>query len=131
MKKAKGLKGKLDDIFSLFIRMRDANDDGNIVCPTCNTMHHYKKVDAGHYITRGDNAVRWDEQNVHAQCKRCNLRGGEQHLMGLFIDKKYGNGTTDMLQIKRHNTFHTNKVVLKSLIDEYKLKVKKLESKFR
>lgn len=122
----KGLKKKLDDVFSLFIRLRDCDKDGIVTCCTCGARKHYRQVDAGHYITRGDYATRWTPENVAAQCKRCNLRGGEQHLFAKFIDKTYGVGTADMLQIKRHNTFKLSGVVLEALIEEYQQKVKKL-----
>lgn len=122
-----GLKKKLDTVFSLFIRLRDANKKGMVTCCTCGAIKFWKEVDAGHYITRGDMATRFDPRNVAGQCKRCNMRGGEQHKMGMFIDKKYGEGTTELLQVERHKIFKLSRPLLEDMIKKYQEKVKQLQ----
>ena len=97
------LKKELWKWFSIFIRTRNVDDNGYDNCVTCGSWKHWREVDAGHYITRGDLATCFDERNVHFQCKRCNLRGGEQYLMAKYLDKVYGEGTADELQSIRKN----------------------------
>lgn len=97
------LKKGLWKWFSLFIRLRPTDDNGYSNCVTCGAWKHFREVDAGHFITRGELAILFNEINVQFQCKRCNMRGGEQYKMAKYIDGKYGEGTSDGLQILRHS----------------------------
>lgn len=101
-KKANSPKDKKAwDAFSLYIRLRDANKDGICACFTCGLLRHFRQMDCGHGIPRQHNATKFDEQNNHAQCKGCNKFGqGEREKYGVAVDKKYGIGTWEKLQIK-------------------------------
>lgn len=58
--------------FNSYIRARDAGKP----CISCGALHY--TADAGHYFTVGARPeLRFHEDNVHAQCVRCN-----QHLHG-------------------------------------------------
>ena len=93
-----GLKGKLDRLFSEYIRRRDADHAGYCRCVTCGKMQHWKEMDAGHFVPRDRIATRWDETNVHPQCRECNrFRSGKQYEHGRAIDRMYGSGTADRL----------------------------------
>ena len=64
---------KLDTLFSIFIRHRDCGGpQGYGFCITCSKLISTFSCDAGHYIGRENHAVRWNETNVHAQCRKCN-----------------------------------------------------------
>ena len=66
-------KTKIDKVFHEYVRRRDAdNDSGYCKCISCNKPIHFTESDAGHFIGRGALATRYDEQNVHAQCRKCN-----------------------------------------------------------
>lgn len=53
--------------FNAWIRARDAG----MGCISCGT--HNGKANAGHYLSTGARPeLRFDEQNVHLQCERCN-----------------------------------------------------------
>jgi hypothetical protein len=68
---------KLDQIFSLYIRQKYADHFGMVSCYTCGTRKHYKDMQNGHYISRGNMATRWDEENCRVQDSACNIfRGG-------------------------------------------------------
>jgi hypothetical protein len=101
-KKANSPKDKKAwDAFSLYIRLRDADKDGICRCFTCGLHRHFRKLDCGHGIPRQHNATKFDEQNNHAQCKGCNgFEQGQREKYGIAVDKKYGVGTWDKLQIK-------------------------------
>ena len=87
----KKLIAKLDTIFSKYIRLRDADQNGYCRCVTCGERYHWKKIQAGHFISRKHYATRWDENNVHAQCVACNVfRAGEQYKYSLYL----GNDTS-------------------------------------
>ena len=66
-------KTKIDKPFHEYIRRRDAdNDSGYCQCISCDKPIHFTESDAGHFISRGKLATRWDERNVNAQCRKCN-----------------------------------------------------------
>ena len=46
------LKKKLDVVFSLFIRLRDARKDGTFKCISCGQIKSFDQADCGHYINR-------------------------------------------------------------------------------
>lgn len=122
------LKDKLDRIFSEFIRLRDSDNDGYCRCISCNGIHHWKNMDAGHYVNRSIMSLRYDEKNVNAQCRHCNrfLEGnaiGYNH--GLI--EKYGDSVTSYLNIKRFNLCKMGKVEYETLIKYYKGKVSELK----
>jgi hypothetical protein len=55
-------------------------------------------MDAGHFISRNKRATKYNEQNVNAQCPRCNrFLSGRQYEHGLAIDRKWGAGTAEKL----------------------------------
>ena len=101
----KGLVRKLDKFFSLYIRQRDA----------------------GHFCSRRHYSTRWNTLNVFEQCKKCNgFGGGENYIMGKYIDKTYGVGTADeMITLSRQIQKFSN-TDLEEMIEEYKNKVKYL-----
>jgi hypothetical protein len=78
---------KLDKIFSIWIRSKDADHAGMVDCYTCGVSKDWKyEIDAGHFQSRGKYATRWNEDNVKPQCKRCNgFRGGEQYQFALRL----------------------------------------------
>ena len=89
------------DIFSKWIRLRDAGPDGRVKCITCPSVKHWKDMDAGHYITRAKESTLFDEQNVSAQCGGCNRwQGGKFLEHARAIERKFGAGTRDRIERK-------------------------------
>ena len=115
----KGLIRKLDRVFSLYIRTRNAKNE-IVECVTCNVKKHYTEMDAGHFVSRRHYATRWTSSNCHVQCKKCNNWGaGESYLMGKYIDKAYGAGTADeLITLSRQIKKFTDED-LKELIEKY------------
>ena len=58
------LRRKADIVFSKWIRSRDKK------CFTCGATTNLQN---GHFISRGKNNTRFDEENCHTQCVRCNV----------------------------------------------------------
>ena len=124
---ASKLKKKLDTIFSQYIRLREADSNGNINCFTCGVNKHYKAMHAGHFQSRRHLSTRWDEINVQNQCPKCNLFSqGEQFKFGLYLDSLYGEGTAEHLQIKAQQLNKMTVQDYQDLIDYYGQKVKEL-----
>jgi len=101
------LENKLWDIFSVFIRLRDTDENGVGKCFTCGKPLHWQKGDCGHGIPRQHKAVKFNEWNNHLQCKKCNgFEGGRQDLYKENMNKRYGPQTWEKMEIaakQRHD----------------------------
>jgi len=118
----KGLKKKLDKVFSEYIRKRDSG-----ICYTCGNVKEWKYQDAGHYISRSYGSTRFDERNVHAQCKSCNVfKGGNMDEYALKLVKQYGPKILKELNKKKWQIKHFEVGELQDLIEKYKEKIKRL-----
>ena len=128
MKSISKLKKELDKWFSLFIRLRDATNEGMVQCFTSNRVYHYKQIHAGHFISRRHLATRWCEINVQPQSAADNLFGqGEQYKFGLNLDAKFGEGTSEELQYKARQTVKLSRIDYEEKISYYKNLVDKLK----
>jgi 5-methylcytosine-specific restriction endonuclease McrA len=119
--KRKNLIKKLDAVFSKYIRLRDADTEGYCRCSTCGEVHHWTKIQAGHFISRKHYATRWNEENVHAQCVACNVfRYGEQYKFSLYLGDKL---SKELLEKSRLIAKFTD-IEIKEMIDDYNDRIK-------
>jgi hypothetical protein len=89
----------------------------------------FSEMDAGHFVSRNHLATRWNEQNVNAQCRKCNrFSSGNQYEHGLAIDRKYGKGTAEKLLIMSKQKCKLSEFEMRILIGEYKKKVKAMKA---
>ena len=74
---------KLDRVFSLYIRLRDTKEFNfkGCRCISCGEPTTYDMLDCGHFVSRNAMAIRWEEDNCHAECRKCNRMQGD-HLLG-------------------------------------------------
>ena len=115
----KGLIKKLDNVFSEYIRRKDAKND-IATCVTCGKKDHWKKLQNGHFMSRKHYATRWDEDNVGVQCSACNVfRYGEQYLFAKYL----GTEKADMLLNKSRKTVKFPDWEIQEMIDLYKTKI--------
>ena len=111
----KSLKNKLDKVFSLYIRKRDALPNGMGACVTCGKV---TVVQCGHFIKRQHTAGRWNEHNAHGQCAGCNIREmALEHYEAII--KKYGIEEAQRVRALRHQTWHPTRSDLEELIKRY------------
>ncbi len=130
MKPISKLKKELDKWFSLYIRLRDATDEGMVQCFTSGRVYHYKNIHAGHFMSRRCLSTRWCEINVQPQSAADNLFAqGEQYRFGLNLDAKYGEGTAEELQYKARQTIKLSRQDYEEKISYYKSAVKNLKKK--
>ncbi len=128
MKTISKLKKELDKYFSLFIRLRDADDLGNVICFTSGRTYHYKNIHAGHFMSRKCLATRFCEINVQPQSAADNLFGqGKQYQFGKELDLKYGEGTAERLQQKSKQIEKFSRIDYEEKISYYKSCVDKLK----
>lgn len=119
------LKTELDKWFSLYIRLRNADDKGMVECFTCGSLKNYKEQQCGHFQSRRHNATRWDETNCQVQDAKCNIFSqGEQFKFAQKLDEVYGEGTAESLQIKAQQTTKLTRAELLEDIEKYKNLVK-------
>jgi hypothetical protein len=118
---------KLDKVFSQYIRLRTADEFGNVTCVTSGLRGHWKTMQAGHFYTRGRYPTRWDETNVHVQSVQSNifLKGDYINYTRFMIDK-YGREYVDELEIKSKSTSKISTPQLKEMIAVYEQKVSTL-----
>jgi hypothetical protein len=123
------LKKELDKFFSLYIRLREATDEGMVQCFTCGKVAHYKKgMQNGHFQSRSHLKTRFDEKNCQVQCIGCNMfKQGEQYRFALQLDGKYGEGTAEKLMYLSHQGIRFIRADYEEKISYYKKAVDKLK----
>lgn len=124
-------KKTADRWFNKYIRLRDADEDGYVECITCGSKNHLSenKTDAGHFVESDRLSVRYDEWNVHGQCKSCNLSAsGKQYQMGKAINLKHGSFVADELIESAKDNLSYTKEELMELARKYKLMCEELEN---
>jgi hypothetical protein len=100
MDKAKFIREVVDPTFSLWIRL-GCSEDGVNTCVTCGSLHAYLDIDAGHFVKRGNMAVRYDSMNVAPQCKTCNrINEGEPKKFEAYLKYTYGETAVQALKLR-------------------------------
>ena len=130
MKTISKLKKELDKWFSLYVRLRDATEEGLVQCFTCGCVKHYKKgMQNGHFQSRSFLSTRFDEENCQPQCVGCNMfKQGEQYKFALGLDSKYGEGTAEELQVLARRITKFTRVDYEEKISYYKSCVDNLKN---
>ena len=128
MKTISKLKKELDAVFSLFIRLRDATDEGLVQCITCGVVKHYKSMHNSHFQSRKHLATRWNEKNCDVGCVKCNIFNfGEQYKFSIALDSKYGEGTAEELELLARTIMKVSRIDYEEKISYYKDLVEKLK----
>ena len=127
MSKRKGVSEQyLDSIFSQYIRLRDADENGFILCCNCGRRIHWAEATNGHYVKRRHRTLRWDELNCHAECGPCNM--ADVNLgYSEYMASRYG---PDVFRILEHRKDKREKIMpyeRKIMADNYKHKIKQLK----
>ena len=120
-------KNKIDKVFHEYIRRRDAdNNTGYCKCISCGKKVHFTETDAGHFIGRQHLSTRYDERNVHAQCRKCNrFEYGRIYEYSLTLGKEL----SDELLQKSRGVLKLTDPEWQEIFDEYKTKLQELKDK--
>ena len=95
-----------DRLFSLVVRLREADKDGYCSCFVCATRDHYKNMQNSHYVKRGNMGLRFVQFNCHCSCSACNENHNyNEEPYRLAILKEHGKGVLEYLEENR-NTIH-------------------------
>ncbi|WP_418458870.1 recombination protein NinG [Bacteroides sp.] len=122
------LKTRLDTVFAMFIRLRDAMPNGMFRCISCGRLLPFDQSDCGHYINRQHMATRFNEKNCNAQCRKCN-RFDEGNIQGYRrgLIAKYGEPTVLMLEAMKNQINKISDFEYRTMIDYYRKEVKRLK----
>ena len=120
-------KNLADKYFSLYVRQRDADENGMVKCCTCGKRGHWKDFDCGHFMSRRYEATRFEEKNTGVQCTGCNIFSqGKQFEFGKYLDGRYGDGTAEKMLLMSKMTVKRGELGLRWIIEEYKKKIESL-----
>ena len=110
---------ELDILFSQFVRLSNSID-GFCSCVTCGRVYEWKKIQAGHFISRQHYSVRWDERNVKPQCYGCNvMQQGRQYEFSKYL----GQELSEELYLLSKQIRKFSEIELQELIEYYKNKI--------
>jgi hypothetical protein len=122
------LKKELTEHFNKYIRLRDTDSNGVGRCISCGAVINLGGFDAGHFLPTTYSATRFDEQNVHGQCKQCNYyKHGNLTMYGEGLVRKIGAQAVDELKMRKNNVVKLQRIHLELLIAEYRQKASELE----
>ncbi len=122
------LKKKADKYFSQAVRLNHADNNGYATCLTCGVKKPWKELQAGHFVSRAVNSIRFKPENVNPQCYSCNvMRYGERYEYAKQLDLLYGVGTADKLHSRRFESHKFTIEELEQIIADSKEEVKLAE----
>ena len=119
----KKLEDKLWKVFSEYIRLRDSDENGYIVCFTCSAVQHFTNMDAGHAIGGRGNAILFSEEGCKPQCRNCNQFLGGNYKV---FRQNLGEETYQKLLAESKQAQEFTPSLLKNNIDYYTAEVKRL-----
>lgn len=121
------LKDKLDKVFSLYIRLRNADENGMVKCYTSDKIVHYKDAHAGHFLSRRHLGTRWNEINVQVQCVGENIfNSGNAPEFGRRIINEYGIQEYENLFVLSKKESKYDRFFYENMINHYTELVNKL-----
>lgn len=125
------LRDELDTVFSLYIRLKDANADGYNSCFTCGEFLHYKQLHNGHCNSRGEIGSRFLTENCRPQCPKCNSK--HETYPEIFRNKleAENKGILEYLDNIAHSVNKLSVSDLKELLLEYRSKLLIVQSKLK
>lgn len=122
MKKLKGIDGKLDDAWSLLVKLRNGNK-----CAVCLKT---SPLNSHHIYSRSNKSVRWDVLNGICLCVGCHTFSSKFSAhktpteFTYWLERKFGKQFMEKLMLKAHGlgkfTPFEKEIMLKELKEEIK-----------
>lgn len=108
-------------LFSLHVRVKDADDRGYNSCITCGVVKHYKDLQAGHFIPGRHNAILFDERGCHPQCYHCNVGlKSNPRRYDRYMRENYGDAVIKELEVLDDTNKQFTKPEIISMIEHYR-----------
>ena len=116
-----------DSIFSQYIRLKGADENGMVACYTCDTVKHWTLQQCGHYVSRSFIFLRFDERNSKCQCIGCNeFKNGNLAKYTERLEREFP-GLPDILKAEATLVHKVSREELNRVIVEYRGKVNDLK----
>lgn len=128
VKRSKVVKD-LDNIFSQYIRLKYANEYGEVECYTCGSKMNWKEAQNGHFYSRARYTTRWDAANCRVQDYRCNVALSGNYIV--YTRNMLAEIGTEALDLIEHRSKLVEKIPTSALIekiDYYKTEVARIKS---
>ena len=121
------LKAQLDYVYSRWLRIANAEKDLRVECYTCGKKEDFKKMQCGHFISRVNLGLRWENSNTKPQCKNCNefLKGNIEVFSKKLEEEK--NGIVEWLTEQSRIVYSPTRDELKELLINYTAKLRIVE----
>jgi len=119
------------ELAQLLVRLKAADDNGYVSCVVCNVRRHYKDgMQGGHFISRAKLATKLMLENIHPECRGCNMPGGG-HEAGwtLYMTETYGKEFIEELHKISRTTKKYYRDEVKAIADDFKRQIKEHESR--
>lgn len=118
---------RLDIVFSLFIRLRDAMPGGRTRCISCGKEFSFEQMQCGHFHSRRCFSTRWDEDNCSSQCVECNCdKSGNIDCYAPNLIIKIGQARFDALRVRANQTKKLDDSELRGMIRHYTAEIRRL-----
>lgn len=124
-------KKKAWEVFSKYIRNKDANWKGLVICITCSTIKNVKEIHAGHWVHGSTKRSFLLEENVNPQCRSCNFfKDGARDVYAIKLEEKYGHGILQKIHDANKNKNPWTLKELEKIREIYEVKLKQLPYEF-
>jgi len=118
-----------------YVRLKAADSNGYCACWTCGKSDHWKEMQGGHFIERGKTATKLMEENVHPQCRSCNMYGMKKASVVLAYRSAmvdfYGEAFVSELEMKASEVTKHSRQYLEEYKADIKTKIKELECELK
>lgn len=127
IKRSKVVKD-LDAIFSQYIRLKYANEYGEVACYTCGAKMNWKEAQNGHFYSRARYTTRWEEANCRVQDYRCNVAlSGNYIVYTRNMLAEIGSEALDLIENRSKSIEKIPTSLLIEKISYYKTEVERLK----
>lgn len=118
--------------FSKYIRLKYADKSGMVKCYTCGKPHRWdqgRRMNCGHFMSRGKLTTRWHENNARPQCVGCNkYKSGRQYEFGLKLDQER-EGLAEEMRILSEQLTKLNAAEIREIAADYRRRFENLLAK--
>lgn len=105
-------------------RLAASDDNGYCTCVSCGVTKHYKDMQGGHFIPKGNSSY-WalELENVHPQCAACNMwgmkHGSAAQSYTLFMEDMYGRDFVKDMILKKSTPVKRYKADYEDLLAQF------------
>ena len=121
------LKKKVVEACHKYVRLRDTNGGvDSVPCISCGKHLRYgdRDINAGHFYPSTYSFLKFNLDNIHAQCVGCNKwKGGNGAPYRIFLEHKIGKERVQYLDDNYLNPVKWDREALMSLLEDFKYKI--------